>query len=45
MWSEMNRWNIKASAEFEDGGHTWIMMDGVHVQVQDREGKYWFIRL
>ena len=45
MWSEMNRWNIKASVELEDGGHTWIMMDGFHVQVQDREGKYWFIRL
>jgi hypothetical protein len=45
MWAEMNRWNIKASVELEDGGHTWIMMDGFHVQVQDREGKYWFIRL
>jgi hypothetical protein len=25
IWSEMNRWNIKASVEFEDGGHTWIL--------------------
>jgi hypothetical protein len=45
MWSEMNRWNIKASVEFEDGERTWILTDGIHVQVQDREGKYWFIRL
>jgi hypothetical protein len=45
MWSEMNRWNIKASVEFQDGKRTWILTDGIHVQVQDREGKYWFIRL
>ena len=45
MWSEMNRWNIKASVEFEDGERTWILTDGIHVQVHDREGKYWFIRL
>jgi hypothetical protein len=45
-WSEGNRWNIKASVEFEDGKHAWIVMDAwIHVQVQDREGKYWFIRL
>jgi hypothetical protein len=45
IWSEMNRWNIKASVECEDGKRTWILTDGIHVQVQDRDGKYWFIRL
>ena len=46
MWSEGNRWNIQASVEYEDGKRTSLLMDGwVHVQVEDREGKYWFIRL
>ena len=37
MWSEV---------EYEDGKRSSILMDGwVHVQVEDREGKYWFIRL
>lgn len=45
-WSEMNSWNIHASVEHEDGKRTAILMDGwIHVQVEDREGKYWFIRL
>jgi hypothetical protein len=46
MWSEGNRWNIQALVEYEDGKRSSILMDGwVHVQVEDREGKYWFIRL
>jgi hypothetical protein len=46
IWQEGNRWNIQASVEYEDGKPTSILMDGwVHVQVEDREGKYWFIRL
>jgi len=45
-WAEGNEWNIQASVEYEDGERTAILMDGwVHVQVEDREGKYWFIRL
>lgn len=46
MWSEGNHWNTQASVEYEDGKRTSILMDGwIHVQVQDREGKYWFVRL
>jgi hypothetical protein len=45
-WSEGNPWNIAASVEFEDGKRTSLVMDpGVHVQVQDRAGNYWYIRL
>jgi hypothetical protein len=46
MWSEGNSWNIQASVEYEDGKRTSILMDGwIHVQVEDRAGKYRFIRL
>lgn len=45
-WSEGNLWNIKASVEYEDGKRSSILMDGwIHVQVEDRDGKYWYIRL
>lgn len=45
IWSEMNRWNIKAWVEDEDGKRTSIVMDGwIHTEVQDRQGKYWYIR-
>jgi hypothetical protein len=45
-WAEWNHWNIEASVEYEDGKRTSILMDGwIHVQVQDRTGKYWYIRL
>jgi hypothetical protein len=45
-WSEGNQWNIAASVEFEDGKQTFVVMDGwIHVQVQDRAGNYWYIRL
>lgn len=46
MWSEGNRWNIQAAVEFEDGKRASLLMDGwIHVQVEDRAGKYWFVRL
>jgi hypothetical protein len=46
FWSEGNLWNIEASVEYEDGKQSSILMDAwVHVQVGDREGKYWYIRL
>ena len=46
MWSEGNPWNIEATVEFDDGKPTSISMDtSGHVQVQDRQGKYWFLRL
>lgn len=45
MWSEGNRWNIEAAIEYEDGKRSLIFTDGgAHVQVQDRDGKYWYIR-
>lgn len=45
IWQEGNFWNIEAAVEYEDGKRSSILMDGwFHVQVQDREGKYWFIR-
>ena len=46
IWSEANFWNLEASVEYEDGKRSSITMDGgTHVQVEDREGKFWFIRL
>jgi hypothetical protein len=45
MWAEGGNWNIKATIEFDDGKSGSLMTDGMHVQFQDRNGKYWFIRL
>lgn len=44
-WAEITFWNIEASVEYEDGERSSFLTDGGHVRVQDREGKYWFIRL
>jgi hypothetical protein len=44
-WAEGTIWNIEVSVEYEDGKRSSLITDGVHVRVQDREGKYWFIRL
>lgn len=45
-WSEGNQWNISAYVEFEDEKRTAVVMDDwIHVQVQDRAGNYWYIRL
>jgi hypothetical protein len=44
-WAEGSIWNIDASVEYEDGKRSSLITDGGHVRVQDREGKYWFIRL
>ena len=46
MWSEGNLWNIEAIVEQEDGTSSSLLMDDwIHVRVQDRKGKYWYIRL
>jgi hypothetical protein len=37
-------WNIRATVEYEDGKKSTMLTDGLHVQVQDREGKYWYMR-
>ena len=44
-WAEGTIWNIEVSVEYEDGKRCSLITDGGHVRVQDREGKYWFIRL
>jgi hypothetical protein len=43
-WAEGNLWNILAMVEYDDGRKSSILTDGGHVQVQDREGKYWYMR-
>ena len=43
-WAEGTFWNIQATVEYEDGRKSSILTDGGHVQVQDREGKYWYMR-
>ncbi len=45
VWSEGNRWNVEAVVEYEGGERGSILMDGgTHVEVQDRQGKYWYMR-
>lgn len=44
-WAEGSMWNIETSVEYEDGKRSSLLTDGLHVRVQDREGKHWFIRL
>lgn len=45
-WAEGNFWNIQASVEYEDGKRSSLLMDGwTRVEVQDPDGKYWYIRL
>ena len=43
-WDEGTLWNVLATVEYEDGRKSSILTDGLHVQVQDREGKYWYMR-
>jgi hypothetical protein len=45
-WSEGVFWNLEASVEYEDGKRGAILIDRwIHLQVLDREGRLWFIRL
>ena len=44
-WAEGEMWSFKAIIEFDGGSAGSLMSDGSHVQVQDRNGKYWFCRL
>jgi len=43
-WDEGALWNILATVEYEDGSKSSILTDGGHVQVQDREGKFRYMR-
>jgi hypothetical protein len=42
-WSEGNFWNVEVSVEYDDGKRTAFLTDGAHVEVEDRQGKYWFM--
>lgn len=45
-WSELTFWDLLATVEYEDDTRAAILMDGsTHVQVQDRQGRSWYIRL
>jgi hypothetical protein len=44
VWDEITLWNLRAVIEFEDGKQISLLTDGMHVEVQDREGKYWYMR-
>jgi hypothetical protein len=45
VWAEPTFWDLGATIEYEDGKRSSMLTDGFHVQVQDREGRVWFIRL
>jgi hypothetical protein len=45
IWAEGALWNIRGIVEHDDGKRSSLMSDGLHVEVQDRNGKFWFIRL
>jgi hypothetical protein len=44
-WDEGETWRIEAAIEFEDGKRSLLITDGMHVAVQDHNGKVWFFRL
>lgn len=44
-WAEGTFWRIDATVEFFDGKRSIFLTDGSHVEVQDHDGKYWFLRL
>jgi hypothetical protein len=44
-WAEGTFWSIEAVMEFEDGKESVLVIDGVHVALQDHEGKSWFFQL
>jgi len=45
VWSEPTFWSIESIVEFEDGKQSLLITDGVHVALQDHDGKNWFFRL
>ena len=44
-WSQGAPWSIESVLEFEDGERGALITDGVHVALQDHDGKSWFFRL
>jgi hypothetical protein len=44
-WAEPTFWSIEATLEFEDGKRSPLITDGVHVALQNHDGKTSFFRL
>lgn len=44
-WAEPTFWSIESILEFEDGRQGALITDGVHVALQNHDGKNWFFRL
>lgn len=44
-WAEPTNWSIESIMEFEDGKRSALITDGVHVALQNHDGKTWFFRL
>ena len=44
-WAEPTLWSIESIVEFEDGKRSALITDGIHVALQDHDGKNWFFRL
>lgn len=44
-WAETTYWSVESMVEFKDGLRSKLITDGYHVALQDRNGRYWFIRL
>jgi hypothetical protein len=45
LWDEVVLWSIQSVLEFEDGKKGTLLTDGLHVALQDHDGKVWFFRL
>jgi len=44
-WDELALWSIEAEVEFQDGKRGTLITDGMHVALQDHDGKGWYFRL
>ena len=43
-WDEITPWDLRAEVEFYDGRRIHLLTDGMHVEVEDLEGLYWYLR-
>jgi hypothetical protein len=44
-WDEVTLWTVEAIVDFDDGKESELITDGMHVALQDHDGKSWFFRL